>query len=63
MKCRILIHVVIIKHVKLTNIQILKVVLAKKILMGKLALECEDEILNATNTLLNDKKVDWTEIN
>ena len=24
--------------------------------MGKLALECEDEILNATDTLLNDKK-------
>ena len=29
----------------------------KKRLIGKLVLECEDEMLNATETLLNDKKV------
>ena len=40
----------IIKHVKLTNIWILKII-------GKLALEYENEILNTTGNLLNDKKV------
>ena len=29
----------------------------EKRLIGKLVLECEDEILNTTETLLNDKKV------
>ena len=29
----------------------------EKCLVSKLALECEDEILNRTETLLNDKKV------
>ena len=29
----------------------------EKHLIGKLVLECEDEILNTTETLLNDKKV------
>ena len=30
---------------------------SEKRLIGKLVLECEDEILNTTGTLLNDKKV------
>ena len=31
--------------------------LCKKLLTGKLVLECEDEILNTTETVLKDKKV------
>ena len=35
----------------------------EKRLIGKLVLECEDEILNRTETLLNDKKVACTRNN
>ena len=46
-----------IKHVKLMNIAVLEIALVKKHLTGKLVLEWEDEILNITEILLNDKKV------
>ena len=57
--CRILVFVIVsvIRHVKLTNIWILKIIPAKKSLIGKLVLACEDEILNTTQTSLDDKKV------
>ena len=35
----------------------------EKCLVSKLALECEDEILNRTETLLNDKKVTYAKSN
>ena len=47
----------IIKHVKLKNISVLKIAPAKKHLIGKLVLECEDEILNTTENLFNDRNV------
>ena len=40
----------VIKHVNLMNIYILKIVLCKKRLIGKLVLECENKILNKTET-------------
>ena len=40
------------KHVKLTNIWILKTVPTKKRLIRKLVLECEDGILNTFETYL-----------
>ena len=57
--CGILAHVTVIvkNHVKLMNIQILKIVPPKKDLFGKLTLTCEDEILNKTKTSLDGKKV------
>ena len=45
-----------IRLIKLTNIQILKTVPTKKILIGKLVLACEDEILYTTEASLNDRK-------
>ena len=52
----ILVHVIwsVIKHVKLINI---KNYSCEKRLAGKLVLECQDEILNTTETILYDKKV------
>ena len=52
--CGILARVIVnvIKHVKLMN----KNCSCEKCLIGKLILECEDEILNTTEALLNDKK-------
>ena len=52
--CGILARVIVnvIKHVKLMN----KNCCCEKCLIGKLVLESEDEILNATEALLNDKK-------
>ena len=38
------------------NIWILKILPCQKRLIDKLALECEDKILNTTEPLLNDKK-------
>ena len=38
------------KACNLMNIQILKIVLCKKRLIGKLVLECENKILNKTET-------------
>ena len=63
--CRILVFVIVsvIRHVKLTNIWILKIIPAKKCLIGKLVLACEDEILNTTQTSLDDKKVTREENN
>ena len=54
-------HVNVIKHVKLTNIKILKIANSEikkceKRVIGKLVLECEDKILNTTKTSLHDKK-------
>ena len=56
--CGILAYAIesVIKHVKLMTIWILKLSLRKR-LVDKLALECEDEILHTTETLLNDEKV------
>ena len=34
----------------------------EKHLIGKLVIECEDEILNTTETSLDDKKVTWKKI-
>ena len=42
----------VIKHVKLMN----KNCSCEKCIIGILELECEDEILNTTEALLNDKK-------
>ena len=57
--CGILVHVIasLMRHVKLTNILILKVYSCEKRLIGKLILECEDEILNATENSLDDEIV------
>ena len=54
----ILVHLIarVIRREKLTDIQILNIDYAKKHLIGKLVLECEDEILNTTETSLEDKK-------
>ena len=41
-------NVNVIKHVKLMNIWILKIFPCQKRLIDKLALECEDKILNTT---------------
>ena len=56
--CGILACVIVnvIRHIKLMNIYILKKVCIKR-LFGKLVLECEDEILNTTESSLDDKKV------
>ena len=35
----------------------------EKVLIGKLLLECEDEILNTSETLLNNKKVAYAKSN
>ena len=55
--CEILSLVIVnvIRHVKLTNIYILKHFHAK-LLLGKLAFACEDGILNTTETSLEYKK-------
>ena len=55
--CGILVRVIasVIKHVKLMNIYIWKIVHAGKRLIGKLLLEREDEILSRTKTF-DDKK-------
>ena len=55
--CEILALVIVnvIRHVKLTNIYILKNFHAK-LLLGKLAFACEDGILNTTETSLEYKK-------
>ena len=55
--CEILSLVIVnvIRHVKLTNIYILKNFHAK-LLLGKLAFACEDGILNTTETSLEYKK-------
>ena len=54
--CGILPRVIVkaIKHVKLMNFEILKIVHAKNVkrLFGKLVLECAEEILNTTETLM-----------
>ena len=57
--CGILVRaiVTVIKHVKLMNIQILKVVYAKKRLISKLVLQFEDEMLNTAESHTDDKKV------
>ena len=48
---------------KLTNILDIKNYLCKNRLFGKLVLSCEDEILNTTETSLNDKKVNvWKKL-
>ena len=54
--CGMLIRVIVsvITHVKLMNI---KNCSWEKWLFGKLALACEDEILNATETSVDDKNV------
>ena len=49
----------VIKYVKLMNIWILTIVFWEKLLIGKLALECEDEMLNTTEILHNDKKLEF----
>ena len=56
--CGILVHVIVsvIGHVKLTNIQILKIAHVEKYLIGKLELLFQDEILNATETSLDIEK-------
>ena len=47
----------VIRHVKLTNIYLLKLVYAKKRLFGKLVLAFADEILNTSENSFDDKKV------
>ena len=56
--CGILAHVIVSakKHAELTNNQILKIVHLKN-MFNILALPHEDEVLNTTETLANDKKV------
>ena len=46
----------VIKHLKLTNIYILKKFFCEERLIGKIVLECEGEILNVTEAFLDDKK-------
>ena len=41
------------------NIWILTIVFCEKLLIGKLALECEDEMLNTTEILHNNKKFEF----
>lgn len=45
----------IIRHLKVIIIQILKIVPGQKRLFGKLALACEDEIINTTEASFDDK--------
>ena len=45
----------IIRHLKVMIIQILKIVPVQKRLFGKLALACEDEIINTTEAFFDDK--------
>ena len=47
---------IVIRHVKLMNIKILKIVHAGKGLFGKLVIACEGEILSRTETSFFDKK-------
>ena len=47
----------VIRHAKLTNIYLLKLVYAKKRLFGKLVLAFADEILNTSENSFDDKKV------
>ena len=57
--CEILVHVTVsvIRHVNLTNIKILKFNCScEKLLIGKFVIECEDEVLNTTETSNDDKK-------
>ena len=63
--CGILVRVTtsVIRYIKLTNIQILKIVRAKKRLIGKLVLACKDEISNTTETSSDDKKVTYEKNN
>ena len=44
----------VIKHLKLRNVYMLKNCSCEKRLIGKLVLECEDEMLNRTDTLVDD---------
>ena len=44
----------VVMPVKLINIQILKIVHAKKRLIGKIVLTCEDEISKTTETSIYD---------
>ena len=46
----------VIRYVKVKNIQILKIFQAKKCLIGKLVLACEDKILNTTEIPIEDKR-------
>ena len=57
--CGILVRVIVsvIRHVKLTNIFEMKNCSWEKRLFGKLVLACEDEILNTTETSLDEKKL------
>ena len=52
--CVMLVRVIasVIRPAKLINIQMLR----RYCLFGKLVLACEDEILNTTENVLNDKK-------
>ena len=55
----ILVRVIVsvIRHVKLTNIFEMKNCSWEKRLFGKFVLACEDEILNKTETSLDEKKL------
>ena len=56
--CGILVRVIVnvLRHVKLTYTQILKIVHGKNV-FGKFILPCEGEILKTTETSVNDKEV------
>ena len=57
-KCEVLVRVIVnvIKHEKICKYLEIKICSWKKRLIGQLVLECEDEILNATETSLDEKK-------
>ena len=57
-KCEVLVRVIVnvIKHEKTCKYLEIKNCSCEKRLIGKLILECEDEILNATETSLDEKK-------
>ena len=59
--CEILVHVIlsVLSNVKLTNMNNCS---CEKRLIGKLVLECEDEILNTTETSLDDKKETYKKV-
>ena len=57
-KCKVLGRVIVnvIKHEKICKYLEIKNCSCEKRLIGKLVLECEDEILNTTETSLDEKK-------